>query len=63
MLVTLVGMEMLVKLEQPIKACAPMLSTLPGIVISVILEQPEKALSPILVTWLGMFMFAKTIQF
>ena len=53
MLVTLLGIVIEVRLEQPEKASLLILVTLLGIVIEVRLEQPEKAALLILVTLLG----------
>ena len=50
MLVTLLGIVIDVRPEQPEKAKSPMLVTLLGIVMDVRLEQPEKAASSMLVT-------------
>ena len=53
MLVTLEGMVIEVRPEQPQKALLPMLVTPSGMVMEVRLEQPEKVRSPMLVTLSG----------
>ena len=53
MLVTLLGMVMEVRPEQPSNAHTPMLVTLLGMVMEVRPEQWKNALSPMLVTLLG----------
>ena len=57
MLVTLLGMVMDFREEQPSKALASMLVTLLGMVMEVKDEQPWKALAPMLVTLLGIVVF------
>ena len=56
MALTLSGMTIEVRLEQPEKAPPPMLVTLEGILMEVRLEQPLKALFPMLVTLEGILM-------
>ena len=57
MLVTLSGIVIVVKLEQPSNAKSPILVTLSGIIIFVKLEQPENADSSTLVTLFGIVKF------
>ena len=57
MLVTLLGMLILVRDEQPWNVPFPMLVTLLGITMLVSDEQPENAYSFMLVTSLGMTVF------
>ena len=56
-LVTLFGIVMEVRAEQPENALDPMLVTLFGIVMEVRAEQPENAPSPMLATLLGITVF------
>ena len=62
MLVTLLGMVMEVRPEQPKNAPAPMLFTLLGIVIEVRPGQGENAKIPMLVTLLGIIRFVISVS-
>ena len=62
MLVTLLGMSMDVRPEQPMKAQSPMLVTLLPMVTDVRPLQSLKACSPMLVTLLGMSMEVRLVQ-
>ena len=57
MLVTLWGMVMEVRPEQPLNASSPMLVTPSGMVMEVRLEHSPNAHPPMLVTLLGMVVF------
>ena len=57
MLVTLLGIVIDAKLEQPAKARSPIVITLSGMVIDAKPEQSRNAPSPILVMLLGMIVF------
>ena len=61
MLVTLLGMVIEVRPEQPQNAVSPMLVTLLGMVTEVRPEHPKNAQFPMLVTLLGIIRFAISV--